>query len=217
MLARVQGNPTVFTRRYRSCVQVLAAISTAQTVAFIVCGGVLMVVLYGPQYSGAAHFIGILAAMQAFRLVRIAPTLAALAKGDSVNSLLSNIPRALSLAAAFVAAGTGAPLAWIAACGLGGEVLALVSAIALLRLRHRESPAAATGPATVTGIAILVSFLIARWFVADRLTAFLFAACLACAFSVLTVLAFSESRTELMAAMISALHRSRRQLPAAAS
>jgi hypothetical protein len=51
---------------------------------------------------------------------RMASTLAALAQGDSQNSLLSNIGRVMGLGPALGAALAGAPIAAVAASGLFG-------------------------------------------------------------------------------------------------
>lgn len=136
LLARVQGEPREFAGMVDVCSTVLALISGAMLSFFIIWGGPAIALVYGEAYAGGAAVIAWVAAMHAVRLVRAAPSQAALARGDTLNTMLANIGRVLALPAMFGLALAGVELWVIAACGLGGESLALI--IASLRLRSRH-------------------------------------------------------------------------------
>jgi O-antigen/teichoic acid export membrane protein len=96
----------------------------------------VVILLYGQKYAAAGIFIGWLSGMWALRLVRTAPTLAAMAYGDTRNAMVSNLARSSALAGILLVAATGRSLVWIAVCGFLGELLALVVCVWRLQLRH---------------------------------------------------------------------------------
>ena len=100
LLSRVQDNEREFPARYSLCSQMLCLASAVFGSFLIACGGSLITTIYGAKYSAAASLIGWLAAMQAFRIIRAAPTIAAIARGDTKNLMISNIARASGLALA---------------------------------------------------------------------------------------------------------------------
>jgi O-antigen/teichoic acid export membrane protein len=95
-----------------------------------------MKLVYGPKYAGAGILLGFLSSANAFRSLRVAPGLAALAKGDSQNQMIASSGRMLALAPAAVLAMTHQPLWCVACCGLLGESLACW--ISIVRLRRRD-------------------------------------------------------------------------------
>jgi O-antigen/teichoic acid export membrane protein len=121
-------------RHFSLSCQMLAVFGTASAIFFILLGGPVMALIYGAEYGQASAFIAWLAAMQAMRILRQAPTQAAIAQADTRNPLIANLARSLSLVAAMVAALVGAPLVWIAISGWAGETLALLTST--LRLRR---------------------------------------------------------------------------------
>jgi O-antigen/teichoic acid export membrane protein len=99
-------------------------------------GGWLVSLLYGPKYTNAATFIAWLAAMWGLRIFRVAPTVAAIAQGDTQNAMFSNLARSLALIGMLCVAAVGAGLFWIPICGFVGEMLA--TAVTIWRLSHRN-------------------------------------------------------------------------------
>jgi O-antigen/teichoic acid export membrane protein len=116
--------------------QVLAALAVALATGFLLAGPTLAEWIYGAAYTAAGSIMGWLGVMQAIRLVRMAPTQAAIALGDTRNAMLSNCWRMSALAGALPAALAGADVVWIAAAGGAGEMAALVASITRLRRRQ---------------------------------------------------------------------------------
>lgn len=136
LLARIDGGAKQFERRYSICTQGLALISGGIALPFILCGGQIVSKLYGSPYSSAAGLVGWLAAMQAVRVLRVGPNQAAMAKGDTKNTMLANIVRSVALVGSLLVAWWGGPLTYIAIAGLGGEILALIASAAILSKAH---------------------------------------------------------------------------------
>jgi O-antigen/teichoic acid export membrane protein len=152
-LASVQDDQAALERRYSVLAQGLSLVGALLVIPFALAGGWVITVIYGEKYAAAGAFVGWLAAAQALRLVRVAPTLAALARADTMNSLVANIARALAVPAALLAAWRGAGLEVIAMMGFLGELLAI--GVATHRLWRRQAvPALRTlGP----GLLVIVA------------------------------------------------------------
>lgn len=163
LLSRVQDDQEELARRYTLCAQVLALAAGMIAVPFIVVGGKLVTLVYGDQYQAAAAFIGCLGAMQAVRLFRVATTLAAMSRADTLNSLFANCYRVLGVAGALGAALLHLPLVWIAACGLVGEILAFVASALRLRRRQGLNLAASMLPAGLVSGVLAVAGMAGVW------------------------------------------------------
>jgi O-antigen/teichoic acid export membrane protein len=104
------------------------------TLPLILFGEQLVTLLYGEKYQGTGAFVAILGATSALRFLRLAPTIASMARADNLNQLYSNLWRAASLPLALGVVAAGGTPVQIAACGLVAEVLAaLVSVFRLWR------------------------------------------------------------------------------------
>jgi O-antigen/teichoic acid export membrane protein len=128
-LSRVQDDKCVFRQRYIVCCQAVCIVAAIGSIGFITLGGKVLTTLYGTKYVAGGAIIGWLGGMWAMRIIRVAPTLAAMALGDTKNALISNVARVLSIIGMLVAAATGAGLQWIAISGLCGEILALLASV----------------------------------------------------------------------------------------
>lgn len=137
IFSAAQDDISLFTKRYKYSVQFLGFISTLLLLLFIMYGQWLIDFIYGSAYSKASAFIGWLAAMHAIRLIRVAPTQAAIAKKDTKNAMYANITRLVSLPIALLIALTGQSLVWIPFVGFVGELLAYL--ISILRLRYKQN------------------------------------------------------------------------------
>jgi len=133
VLASTQDHAERFAQRLGVLATMLALCGVLLAVPLVVAGGDVMSLIYGAKYSTAGAFVGWLAAMQAVRLVRTAPSIAAQARADSLTLMFANIVRASFLAPALAAALGGAPLVVLARWGLAGEVAALGTMALLLR------------------------------------------------------------------------------------
>lgn len=160
LLARVQHDQVSFAGRYKLCAGGLAVCGLAMSVPLIVSGGPLVVLLFGSQYSAVGAFIGWLALAQFFRILRGAPTTAALAFGDTHNQLVSNFVRASAIPIIFVVAILSRHLAAIAFVSAVAEAIALGVSLFRLSRRHsvdyRSSLAPFSGALLIIGIAAAV-------------------------------------------------------------
>jgi len=136
LLSRVQERRDQFERRYCVCAEVGSLVAALISIPLIVAGGWLVILIYGAKYAAAADFIGWVAAMWALRVLRAAPSVAAMARGDTRNAMVSNLVRSLALVGVLSVAAAGLPLSWIAACGFFGELLALAVNVGRLQRRH---------------------------------------------------------------------------------
>ncbi|MGA4578911.1 oligosaccharide flippase family protein [Limisphaera sp. VF-2] len=167
LVARVQDNPTMFALRYRQVLGVMTLYATVSTAALMTGAEALMRCVYGPKYIGAGLLMAWLAAVAAFRALRMAVAVANLAKGDSQSQLLSNLGRASSLLPAFWLASQGQPLWTVAACGLLGELVATGICVWRLRSLYGLAPGLSLGAVVGTaGLAAACGWLghqVATW------------------------------------------------------
>lgn len=161
VLARAQDDPERFARRAGECAQAVALTVALVTVPLVLAGGTVVVALFGTKYAAAAPVLPWLAAMQGMRILRVAPVLTAVARADTLTSMVSNVWRSCALAAMALAAALDAPLAWIAAAGLAGEVLALGVSVRRLRTRHALPVRVTLGPAALTSAGVAVALALA--------------------------------------------------------
>jgi O-antigen/teichoic acid export membrane protein len=154
ILARVQDDPVALQRRYRQVLAAVIAFSATSTVGIVIGAEAVMRIVYGPKYAGAGIILGWLAAANAFRNLRMAPSLAALARGDSQNQMISNACRLVALLPALALALAQRPVWTLACCGLLGEALACWAS--LLRLRHRDGVPLSTTLVPAKWLAVLV-------------------------------------------------------------
>lgn len=161
LLSNVQTSPQKFQARYALSVQALWPAAALLATPFILGGTFLVTEIYGDKYAPAGTVIGWLAAMQAVRLMRSAPALAAMARGDTRTLMLSNMARSCALVLAVLAATLNAELVWIAASGLVGELLALGLVLFRLTRLHHLAAVICIRPACLSFLAILAAGVIA--------------------------------------------------------
>jgi O-antigen/teichoic acid export membrane protein len=163
LLSTVQEIASQFQRRYVACLEAVCLAASVISILFITAGGKLVSTIYGPRYAGAAAVIGWLGAMWALRIVRVAPTLAAMALGDTKNTMIANFARSLALVGMAVAAATGMGLVWVAISGFAGEALALVASVWRLDRVNSISPRLFAKPMTVVSAGLALSFVSSWW------------------------------------------------------
>ena len=136
VLARAQTDLAKFQSYYGLYTQTLALLGAVFVVSMVLAGQTVIALFLGSKYQGAGALLAWLAFGQAFRIVRGAPTCAALAKGDTINTMLANLFRLSGLLLAVPVALLKMNLCWIAVAGGIGEMIALGAAIGRLRRRH---------------------------------------------------------------------------------
>lgn len=199
LVARVQDDPARFTWRYRQVMGVMTLYAATSTAVLMVGAEAWMRGVYGAKYAGAGTLMAWLAAVAAFRALRMAVAVANIAKGDSQSQLIANLVRACSLLPAFWVASQGRPLWWIAACGLVGELLA--TGVCAWRLRREAGVPVALTARPALGILALTAVCgwVGSWTAGLSVgPAMLLACLLGLASGALVVLSRAELRSEAM-------------------
>ena len=109
---------------------------------FIIAGGRLLTIAFGPAYHGLDGVVAWLAAMWAMRMLQAVPGMALMAAGETKPFLIAGLIRASVLPIIFNRAAHGASLEEIAAIGCSGEALSLL--YVALRLQRLERGLCAT-------------------------------------------------------------------------
>jgi len=120
LFSRVQADQETLRRYLRLSVQILALIGGVVALPLILIGGDLIVMIYGEQYTSAAEFLAWMGVQLAARTFRLVPAIAAMAKGDTKNSMFANLFRTIGVLLAVVAAWLALPIASIIICGVVG-------------------------------------------------------------------------------------------------
>lgn len=142
-LSRAQDSPREFMRRHRICLRWFAVLSAVYGPALILAGGPVAILVYGAGYRAAGVLVAWLAAAQAIRLLRLAPSLSAMARGDTQCLMHANLLRLTGVGAAAIAALVQAELVWVAASAVLGELAAV--GYPVWRLSRRHGVPASTG------------------------------------------------------------------------
>ncbi len=157
VMAKVQDDPLRFRRHYRLIIAIICAFSAAYSVGMIIGAEALMRCVYGSKYAGAGVILAWLAAANAFRNIRIAPAIAAMARGDSQNQMVSNLARVVALLPAFAVALARQPV-WVIACsGLLGEALACAVSFRRLSNCHGVPFACSLRPTALVTAVVLTA------------------------------------------------------------
>jgi len=160
LFSRVQADHETLRRYFRLSVQILALIGGVVALPLILFGGSLIVIIYGEQYTSATEFIAWMGVLLAVRTFRLVPTLAAMAKGDTKNSMFANMFRTIGVLLAVVAAWLALPIASIIICGVVGEILAFMAAVwRLLRLHGMPVYDSIIAPILVSSILLIAGIV----------------------------------------------------------
>jgi O-antigen/teichoic acid export membrane protein len=127
-LATHQANPKEFDRYYRLCMELMVLGSLILMGPLIVAGGPIVRLLYGPKYDGVGVLMTVFGTMVALRFFRLAPSVASMSRADTMNQVIGNIARTISLPLAMLLVASGSHnLITLAACGIIGEILAIIT------------------------------------------------------------------------------------------
>jgi O-antigen/teichoic acid export membrane protein len=195
LLAKVQEFPKKFMLHYGVFTQGMALCASVFAVAMVLGSEPAVTLLFGQKYRTAATLVTWLALAQAVRILRGAPTCAAMAKGDTVNTLMSNVWRLSGLVLAVPFAISKMDLRWIAIAGGVGEVIAYWYAIRDLQAKCEVPLLSSLLPAGGLMISTLAAFAV-KWAFCPSQTLWIVAfSILGCVGSVLLfALVFSDLR-----------------------
>ena len=160
LMSKAQDNPVLFAERYRLVSISVCALSATYAVTTIIGAEALMQFAFGAKYAGTGLILGWLGAANAYRIIRVAPAIAALAKADSHNQMISNLSRVTALVPALAVALAQQPLWMVAMMGLLGEALAAFVAFRRLSRRDGVPWSSSLIPSAMTSVAIAGSGLV---------------------------------------------------------
>lgn len=133
LLASVKDNEELFRHMFRRISAFLALCALVDIVFFSITSPLLLRIVFGAAYRDAAPILLFLAIAQAVRMVRIGPTVGALALGYSRNTLWANIARAFGIGISLWVLASGCSVVWLAASTVVAELLSLIIAVLCFR------------------------------------------------------------------------------------
>ena len=150
-LSAARDDMAEFSRIYVLVFQSIVLCALILALGFALAGPAVLVVLFGPDYEPAATILVWLAVMQALRVAKAGPAIAALARAETSNPLLANLPRVILLPFSALAVMSGGGILFVVGLGIIGEGLAFGLSV-LLTHRLLSPPPAGVG---LTGLASL--------------------------------------------------------------
>lgn len=159
-LSQMQDDPKELAHRYTICAQSLCIVSALYG-TFMIIAAQEMVLIYKHKYAMAAPIVAWYGAAQAVRLIRVAPTLGAMAIGDTKCLMGSNIWRLIGVGIVFNVACAGYDLVWIAIAALVSEVPALVYSVRRFSRKANISPMVSVRCFPLPALAMICSGIVA--------------------------------------------------------
>ena len=156
LLSEVREDLPRLGARYGLYCQLLVLIGCTFSLSMLLCGEMVIRLIFGSKYAGIGLIACWLTIAQALRTLRGATVSAAMAQGDTMINLISTLSR---LSGLLIAIGVGllkANLLWFAVTGFIGECIALSVAISLLAIKHRLPPRLTIFPAALGGMVMLL-------------------------------------------------------------
>ncbi len=163
LLSQAQDDPELYASRYQRTIEIVSLLALGLGVTFIVMGGQLSGLVFGAEYGAASPYIGWLAALAVARLIRVAPTQAAMARMDTRNALIANIWSLPGLAGMGATVYFGGAIAWIAFFAFFGQACALVRGLVRLKSRQGVRLSVSLRAISIPVLACLTSALVV-WF-----------------------------------------------------
>ena len=156
LLARQQDKAPAFAELYQRAMLILIALACLFFLGYALLGGQVVSLIFGTAYSLELPALALIGYALSIRIVRVGPSTAALALGDSRTLLQANLARLLGLLFSLWAGLTGLGLIFIVAGAAAGESMALLAGLSLVKHRHRvvhNWPVLLAVPACLVGLA----------------------------------------------------------------
>lgn len=120
---RLQGS---LKSRYTLMCEATTLLAALYLCAFLIAGGRMLALAFGPSYAGHGAIVSWLALMWAMRMLQAVPGMALMAAGETKPFLIAGLIRASVLPMVLSAALRGAPMPLLAALGCAGELFSLL-------------------------------------------------------------------------------------------
>ena len=117
---------------------------------------------FGNKYAGVGALACWLTAAQSIRIIRGGSVIAAMARGDTVNNMVSSLWRLSGLLLAIIVGMLNASITWFAVTALVGEIVALAATVIRLDSKHSISPKTTLMPAA-SGMACVLFAGAIKW------------------------------------------------------
>lgn len=134
-MSHAQDDPERLQRLYDATVSALMVLMVGFVAGTAIFGTLVMTLLFGQKYEPAVVYMVPLAVMQAVRVTRAGPALAAMARADTRNPLYANVVRALAIPVALIVAHQTGSIFWMILTGICGEVVSAIYSAWLARRR----------------------------------------------------------------------------------
>lgn len=123
-LAKAHARPQDHAHLYTVLISLSALLAMTLTVGALLLGAAVLDLLFGARFHAAAAYIVPLACLNALRLFRAAPAIAALASAETRSPLYTNIVRLAGVPAALAIATTTGRIDAMILAGIGAELAA---------------------------------------------------------------------------------------------
>lgn len=127
-LSRARSDRAAFQRIYDASCGSTALAGLGLVIGTLLFGDLIIFVLFGEKFMPAATILAPLACMNALRLLRVAPTVAAMAHGETRNPLYANLIRAVGFPAAIAAAVITGAIEPMIVAGVAAEIAGVIVA-----------------------------------------------------------------------------------------
>lgn len=164
LFSKQQNNFDKLYSHYLAVTNVVIFIAFVYSITFIMFGDLILSIVFGEQYYGYDKLMAALGIMWSFRIIRVASTLLAMAKGSTKVALVANCFRALVLGIVVFFAIKGYPIEFIAYCGCAGEILAILVSILLIKYRFNVRLSAFFVRLVLYILSILLSLVLFNYF-----------------------------------------------------
>ncbi|WP_281277173.1 oligosaccharide flippase family protein [Sphingomonas olei] len=135
-LAKTQARPQDHAHLYTVLIALSALLAMTLTVGALLLGAAVLDLLFGARFHAAAAYIVPLACLNALRLFRAAPAIAALASAETRSPLYTNIVRLAGVPAALAIAATTGRIDAMILAGIGAELAAAYCAGLFTNVPH---------------------------------------------------------------------------------
>ncbi len=153
-LSRKQDDPAEFNRLAGLYGKLFVAIALLVGLGLYLFGGPVFLLLFGRSFEGALPIFSLLVAIACLRLARGSFVVVSLARGQSKNDLVANLPRLAALPLVALAAWAGWTLPHILLIAVAAEAIGLALSGWLLQQTLGARPAA-VWPLRLLGVAFL--------------------------------------------------------------
>jgi len=162
MLSKVQDDKDRFQALYSAILSLMALLSAAIGVCFILNGDWLIALLYGEEYALASTIIKWFAVAHAFRLLKAMVIFASFALADARTALIANLATIVGLPLAFLVAYAQGDIVWLVLCVALSDAFALLIAMGRMRRRHGVALMRSLRPTAVVSGVLLVALAVSN-------------------------------------------------------